>query len=92
MNELQTKRRFALISDILWREWDPLSAKSIGAPRHEYDMYVSKIDQLLMTSATSELIAEHLLQIEVRRMLIPSCQLTIDRCKKAAELLVKLAF
>jgi hypothetical protein len=55
------------IREILFRVWDPLGVNDL-APDDEYDSYVAGVFQLLIANASGTEIAEHLRQIEIRKM------------------------
>jgi hypothetical protein len=57
----------AEISEILFREWDPIGA-SEEAPKDEYDSYVGGVYRLLAAGASPTQVAERLSQVERQYM------------------------
>jgi len=53
---------------ILWEVWDPIGVNQFAAAQGEYRMYVNGVFELLISGATDEAIAQHLLAIVHDRM------------------------
>jgi hypothetical protein len=75
------------IRSVLNANWDPIGVVGIGI-EDEYDMYIGRIYSLLLSGASEQAIAEHLLTIEVDRMGLASPPL--DRLLNVAARLLKL--
>jgi hypothetical protein len=56
------------ISRVLWDVWDPIGVKALGGPRDEYDVYVNGVYILLVSGASDEILANHLLRIATEKM------------------------
>lgn len=56
---------------ILLRHWDPIGVVDESAAQDEYDSYVTAVVRLVLSGATSETIANHLLAIEREQMGMP---------------------
>ena len=52
------------IRTILFDFWDPIDVRSVPQAYDEYDIYILSIKKLLTNSASTQVIAENLLQIE----------------------------
>jgi hypothetical protein len=75
------------IRSVLNTDWDPIGVVGDGIA-DEYDMYIGRIYSLLLSGASEQAIAEHLLSIEVDRMGLTSTPL--DRLLNVAVKLLKL--
>jgi hypothetical protein len=51
------------ISRVLWEVWDPIGIKDLGGPRDEYESYVNELYELLISGASDDDVAKHLLRI-----------------------------
>jgi len=56
------------IDRILWDVWDPIGVNTISPARDEYSSYVNGVFELLISGASDDAIAEHLLKIAKDRM------------------------
>ena len=70
------------IDRILWEVWDPIGVNKISPARDEYSGYVNGVFQLLMSGASDEEIAQHLLTIvhdrmELRAAMVAEMQSTV---------------
>jgi hypothetical protein len=71
------------IRAVLNKEWDPIGvADDVD---DEYDMYIGYIYSLLATGAAEQVIADHLLRIEIERMGLPGTPMN-QRLRVAANL------
>jgi hypothetical protein len=52
------------IRELLVREWDPIGVRDVSSAQDEYDAYVGSVARLLVSGASVEKIAAHLLAIE----------------------------
>lgn len=70
MNDL-----IAAVNRVLFERWDPIGARAMDPawPRDEYEGYAAGVLELVLHSASDDVIAEHLAQIEHQWMgLIPT--------------------
>ena len=63
----------AAVSEILWRDWDPIGMKRSGGPRDEYESYVSGVIRRLEREATESAINRHLARLETESMGLNPC-------------------
>jgi hypothetical protein len=56
------------ISQVLWSVWDPIGVNSHPQCRDEYDSYVDGVYELLVSGASDDEIAGHLLHIASETM------------------------
>lgn len=68
MNKHQGRAIRAALGDILLRHWDPIGIQHIPEAQDEYDGYVGGVYQLLAEGATDLQIAQHLRDVETRRL------------------------
>jgi hypothetical protein len=80
----------AAVSEILWREWDPIGINSESAARSEYDTYVPQIVSALMRGQPTEAIAHKLRSIAAQQMQIDFSgsmhRLAAEKCVEAWKL------
>jgi hypothetical protein len=74
------------IRSVLMREWDPIGVKGEPMAADEYDAYIGGIYELLKNRAATKKIADHLREIEIRRMGFAEFQVP-ERLDTAASLL-----
>jgi hypothetical protein len=56
------------IDRILWEVWDPIGVNQMSEARDEYSRYVNDVFELLVNGASDNAIAQHLLEIAIKRM------------------------
>ena len=75
------------IDEILWNEWDPISANTHGLPRDEYQCYIPEVYAFKTRNADQESIAKHLLKIETEIIGMPG---GVEHCRMVAAKIVAL--
>lgn len=88
---LDVKREFRrlepLVSEVLWRHWDPLDLNENPEARSEYDAYVPRVIGAIMRGANALEIASLLTEISEEMMGIPEP----EAAHRAAQALVELS-
>ena len=89
MHEIRSAIRHILMAD-----WDPIGVCDLPEAADEYDDYINEVLELLNRNATDEQLAQHLLQIETKRMGLTDVAggplLTVDHLGKAVSALQSL--
>lgn len=75
------------IDEILWEEWDPIGVNEYREARDEYSSYLHGVAELKSSNAGSEIIAHHLLSIEIDPIGLSG---NLANCRRVAELIVSL--
>jgi hypothetical protein len=57
---------------LLMQYWDPIGVKGASSARDEYDSYLGQLANVLRNGADATAVAEHLAEIQTRRMGLPS--------------------
>ncbi len=76
MDKYAARRVKQEIDRILWEVWDPIGVNQETVARSEYNSYVNGIFELLVSGATDDAIAQHLLRIVNQRMELSGASLT----------------
>lgn len=58
----------SIVSDLLWRDWDPIGINEQFEARDEYNSYVGTICSLLLSGADARKIRDHLAHVETVNM------------------------
>jgi len=53
------------IGTVLWESWDPIGTRAFGGPDDEYNGYVGGVYRLLANQVEDEVLAQHLMDLEV---------------------------
>jgi hypothetical protein len=61
---MAVKDLMKLVEVVLLREWDPIGIAEEPAAQDEYDSYAPGVARLILSGASGEAIADHLLSIE----------------------------
>ena len=79
------------ISRVLWDVWDPIGVKGFDGPRDEYASYVNGVYELLLSGASDEDVAKHLLHIATETMGLSGPTVDVMRPTVTALRAVKLS-